>query len=638
MWAEGGAVPVPISTSMLWELAVAPLWAPIGLKEVNALRWLLERNMAHLTVADVVPAASPAVATMKDGERTSALAPTLVGAVKSCALDRAFDECVADAHVELPQQVSSSPLPAVQDVITLLARPSLLPAGTLAEISPRDSTPSSQPSTTPVTQGSVNEAPEATSQLGTVEAAHRAVQLHVLLQHEGNNADVTYTVTASSPASALATAAGDAEHDEDALTSLVMHPSEARALRYVQHSGVLPAAHSGSLSPHEPPRIDTAERTLSVTARLARWAMLDEVEPFQRDDSRMLRDDSCSASFGPPAAPANAGRAAHEQSYTALPARLPSSTARAVSASPTPYNLLDSAASVTEVEAALARAQHELHFMQHATSSRALSLLARLQQLGEGRAARTSLQLILDDDVAAQLAPASLASQELRRQGGAAHALGVATTSSLGMRDEAQLAHMYQNSLVWRRIAKHLAEGVKDQQPGFNSTAPPAAASSTAAPPRPPVRPASPTASVSSATTTGEELDVVCGACFSGISSDHDPIVLCDGCGVAVHASCYGVPLAAILHDERFYCDVCAAVRSAWVARRKPRPQSDFQCRLCTVPSGARKRAVFRLPTDSSPSQGSAAIVGEASQTVSIAGAGGANADAAGGTAGGAAG
>lgn len=56
--------------------------------------------------------------------------------------------------------------------------------------------------------------------------------------------------------------------------------------------------------------------------------------------------------------------------------------------------------------------------------------------------------------------------------------------------------------------------------------------------------------------------DIVCAVCFSGESVDDDPIVLCDGrgkgetCNLAVHATCYSIPISC-LGDAEWFCDLC---------------------------------------------------------------------------------
>jgi PHD-finger len=65
-----------------------------------------------------------------------------------------------------------------------------------------------------------------------------------------------------------------------------------------------------------------------------------------------------------------------------------------------------------------------------------------------------------------------------------------------------------------------------------------------------------------STTNSTSAEDIICAVCQSGASPESDPILLCDGpadgfpCSVAVHLSCYSVPLDALSRDE-WRCDPC---------------------------------------------------------------------------------
>jgi NuA3 HAT complex component NTO1 len=50
--------------------------------------------------------------------------------------------------------------------------------------------------------------------------------------------------------------------------------------------------------------------------------------------------------------------------------------------------------------------------------------------------------------------------------------------------------------------------------------------------------------------------DIRCAICRDGNYSDNDHIVLCDGCNIAVHQSCYGIPAVP---EGSYYCDKCTA-------------------------------------------------------------------------------
>ncbi|CAK5060294.1 unnamed protein product [Aphanomyces euteiches] len=67
----------------------------------------------------------------------------------------------------------------------------------------------------------------------------------------------------------------------------------------------------------------------------------------------------------------------------------------------------------------------------------------------------------------------------------------------------------------------------------------------------------------------------VCVVCSDEVSTETDPILYCDGCDIAVHQHCYGVP---VIPDEDWFCDAC---------RDKSKPNS---CVLCPIRKGALKK------------------------------------------------
>lgn len=67
--------------------------------------------------------------------------------------------------------------------------------------------------------------------------------------------------------------------------------------------------------------------------------------------------------------------------------------------------------------------------------------------------------------------------------------------------------------------------------------------------------------------------------CDSDIDYDCDQLVSCDGCGITVHQSCYGIPeLPGI--DDMWLCRACELKEPG-----KPEPQ----CCVCPVAGGALK-------------------------------------------------
>ncbi|GAA0182325.1 zinc finger transcription factor [Lithospermum erythrorhizon] len=79
---------------------------------------------------------------------------------------------------------------------------------------------------------------------------------------------------------------------------------------------------------------------------------------------------------------------------------------------------------------------------------------------------------------------------------------------------------------------------------------------------------------------------IVCSVCYSTDGDHHDPIVLCDGCDVMVHCTCYGHPLTKGVPEGDWFCDQCVSSKSLM-----PRKSSDSCC-LCPVSGGAMKPTV----------------------------------------------
>ncbi|KAL1563792.1 nuA3 HAT complex component NTO1 [Salvia divinorum] len=84
---------------------------------------------------------------------------------------------------------------------------------------------------------------------------------------------------------------------------------------------------------------------------------------------------------------------------------------------------------------------------------------------------------------------------------------------------------------------------------------------------------------VSETIESGGEDGIVCAVCDSTDGDPADPIVLCDGCDLMVHATCYGHPFTRGIPDGDWYCAQC-------LDSSKTQPLS---CCLCPVGGGALK-------------------------------------------------
>ena len=87
-----------------------------------------------------------------------------------------------------------------------------------------------------------------------------------------------------------------------------------------------------------------------------------------------------------------------------------------------------------------------------------------------------------------------------------------------------------------------------------------------------------------------------CHVCVGGDSLDGNVILLCDGCDVAVHQACYGVP---VIPDGEWFCRPCEAAAggvgasgAAAVARARAAPR--VQCIFCPCVGGAYKPTTDR--------------------------------------------
>ncbi|KAL8516006.1 hypothetical protein ACS0TY_014615 [Phlomoides rotata] len=77
--------------------------------------------------------------------------------------------------------------------------------------------------------------------------------------------------------------------------------------------------------------------------------------------------------------------------------------------------------------------------------------------------------------------------------------------------------------------------------------------------------------------SVNEDDGIVCTVCESTDGNPTDPIVLCDGSDLMVHASCYGHPLTTGIPDGDWFCAQCIE------------SNSQISCCLCPVSGGALK-------------------------------------------------
>ncbi|XP_039143636.1 protein Jade-1 [Dioscorea cayenensis subsp. rotundata] len=76
---------------------------------------------------------------------------------------------------------------------------------------------------------------------------------------------------------------------------------------------------------------------------------------------------------------------------------------------------------------------------------------------------------------------------------------------------------------------------------------------------------------------------IVCSVCQSTDGEPLNPIVICDGCELMVHASCYGNPLLKSIPEGDWFCMQC---------EEKNKSCSTPSCCLCPVKQGALKPTV----------------------------------------------
>ncbi|KAI3466013.1 hypothetical protein Pfo_022676 [Paulownia fortunei] len=78
---------------------------------------------------------------------------------------------------------------------------------------------------------------------------------------------------------------------------------------------------------------------------------------------------------------------------------------------------------------------------------------------------------------------------------------------------------------------------------------------------------------------------IVCAICESTDGDPTDPIVLCDGCDLMVHTTCYGHPFTKGIPEGDWFCAQCLESKSVRSSASKAR----LSCCLCPVAGGALK-------------------------------------------------
>ncbi|MCD7449008.1 hypothetical protein HAX54_048091 [Datura stramonium] len=77
---------------------------------------------------------------------------------------------------------------------------------------------------------------------------------------------------------------------------------------------------------------------------------------------------------------------------------------------------------------------------------------------------------------------------------------------------------------------------------------------------------------------------IICAICNSTDGDPSDPIVLCDGCDLMVHTTCYGHPFTEGIPEGDWFCAQCLASKSSETETPK-----SFTCCLCPETGGALK-------------------------------------------------
>ncbi|CAN4103002.1 unnamed protein product [Withania somnifera] len=80
---------------------------------------------------------------------------------------------------------------------------------------------------------------------------------------------------------------------------------------------------------------------------------------------------------------------------------------------------------------------------------------------------------------------------------------------------------------------------------------------------------------------------IICAICNSTDGDPLDPIVLCDGCDLMVHTTCYGHPLTKGVPEGDWFCSQCLASKVS-----DSKTSTLFTCCLCPETRGAMKSTV----------------------------------------------
>ena len=84
----------------------------------------------------------------------------------------------------------------------------------------------------------------------------------------------------------------------------------------------------------------------------------------------------------------------------------------------------------------------------------------------------------------------------------------------------------------------------------------------------------------SSGGSSQEEFLVRCDSCFEADAENHDVIVLCDLCNLAVHQTCYARTLAGEIPEGDWFCERCLHLM------KNNLPADAIKCFLCNDLTG----------------------------------------------------